>query len=110
MQPLELATPAERQEMISKKNETVQFFREMEARIKQKIADAAQQEQEEGDILYESPIYREDSREDGIARMRFNSAASGDGNHVVSVQGRARMGSLSGPPSRRVRTISTMDG
>lgn len=39
--PMELATPKEREKMLQKKNEQLEFFAEMEANIKRKIKEAA---------------------------------------------------------------------
>eukprot|EP01031_Cornospumella_fuschlensis_P032098 gene32098-38817_t len=118
--PLELATPEEKRIMIVKRDETLQFFREMEANIKRKIAQAKEREEREAkgfaagddsnpkDILY----YAADAKDDApTGRVRFLSGDEGSGakaDLLNGYEGRARMNSFGGPP-RRVRTISTMD-
>lgn len=104
--------------MIAKKNETIEFFREMEQNIYRKLQQAKEIDERRaaGEIIDDNILY-EDFPEDGT-RCRFNSAASTDGRGggLVSMHssdnmagGRARVGSVSGGPPRRVRTISTMD-
>jgi hypothetical protein len=109
---LELASPEERDSMIKKKKETIQFFREMEANIREKIQRARYEEMLRASVEYSSAdiIYRDDSRE-FTERGRLNSQGSNDGNRSLagSWEGRSRLNSFGSAP-RRVRTISTMDG
>ena len=117
-QPLELATPEERREMINKKNETLNFFREMERNIKLRILRAREYEdQMKSHGFYsldeDAPalIFDDDCKEDrDIQRVRFNSTSSNDGGKGMAVGNRQRLGSFGQLPPRRVRTISTMDG
>lgn len=99
--------------MIAKKNETIEFFREMEQNIYHKIQLARElDERRAAGEICDDIIYEDFSQEDG-ARGRFNSAASSEGTRgLVSLhptEGRPRVGSITGGPPRRIRTISTMD-
>lgn len=111
--PLELATPEERVIMLQKKQETLDFFREMEANIRYRIKKAEEAEAQGDDYqMSYSPhdiiYYRDDSKEATTpGRDRFNSSGSWDAKGGLLPEGRPRMNSL---VSRRVRTISTMDG
>jgi hypothetical protein len=99
--------------MIAKKNETIEFFREMEQNIYHKIQLARElDERRAAGEICDDIIYEDFSQEDGT-RGRFNSAASSEGTRgLVSLhptEGRPRVGSITGGPPRRIRTISTMD-
>jgi hypothetical protein len=115
--------------MIKKRNDTLQFFREMEHNIKMKIERARQQEEDEklldyyygedadGDINEDGALLFMDEKEEReLQRGRFNSASSFDSNGGMGGNGRGSMGSrsrlnsFSGAQTRRIRTISTMDG
>ncbi len=112
---MELASPEERREMIQKRNDTLQFFRDMEYNIKMKIEKAREEEENQKllDYYYDDDkdggdnlLFMDEKEERELQRVRFNSASSFDGKNG----GRSRVNSVSGAPPRRVRTISTMDG
>lgn len=93
--------------MIRSRQETINFFRDMESNIKQKI-ELAREMEEQNKLLGcydddQEPLYFDEREERDIQRVRFNSASSHDGR-------RSRLNSFSGAPQRRVRTISTLDG
>ena len=105
--------------MLQKKKETLDFFHEMEQNIKNKIQKAQELEEKyrgDPDVMYElssSPsdllFYREDSKDGTSGRDRLNSAGSNEGKLSGSYEGgRGRLNSY--VSTRRVRTISTMDG
>lgn len=97
--------------MIAKKNETIQFFREMEQNIMNKIERARECELN-GEDYSDDEILYDDYEEAPGTRARFNSAASSEGTRglvSVAMEGRSRLGSFGAAPQRRVRTISTMD-
>lgn len=107
--------------MIQKKKETLEFFREMENNIRYRIQRAKDLE-EKGDINYDFDLsigsasdnilyYRDDSKETTTpgGRERFNSLGDeGKSYYGQNEGGRGRLNSYVN--SRRVRTISTMDG
>jgi hypothetical protein len=99
--------------MIAKKNETIDFFREMERNIYRKLQQAREiDERRAAGEIVDDILYEDFLPEDGT-RGRFNSAASSEGTRgLVSLhqsESRPRVGSISGGPPRRIRTISTMD-
>ena len=102
--------------MIQKKKETIQFFREMENNIRNKIHQARYEETARSGDYYGNGsaeiIYREDSKDHMEQRGRLNSNGSNDGNRSLagSWEGRGRLNSFGSLPQRRVRTISTIDG
>lgn len=111
--------------MIAKREETLQFFREMEHNIKAKIARALEEEERRNNRANGSPdfkhtvsfdetgprdviYYQADSKEDQPGRVRFLSRDDSAKDLLSGFEGRQRMNSFGGP-ARRVRTISTMD-
>jgi hypothetical protein len=102
--------------MITLRNETLAFFREMEYNIKHKIAVAREEEEQAKLMGYyylddldekggEPLLFMDEKDERDVQRVRFNSYSSVDGK-----SGRSRLNSFSNGPPRRIRTISTMDG
>lgn len=104
--------------MLQKKQETLDFFHEMEQNIKNKIIKAKEIEEKchgDTELMYElssspsDPLYfREDSKDGVSGRERLNSTGSNEGKLAGSYEGRSRLNSY--VSTRRVRTISTMDG
>jgi hypothetical protein len=114
--------------MLKKKQETLDFFHEMESNIRYRIQKAKEEELNQskadpyGEGSYElssSPseiLYYRDEAKDSTSsgRYRFNSQDSTEGKNYPnpdgsgSSGGRTRLNTFVN--TRRVRTISTMDG
>lgn len=85
--------------MTRKRNETLEFFRDMEANIKKRIREAREKE--------EAEVYR--TRSESKLSGSYESRCPISELDSSSEYSRPRLGSTSGA-TRRIRTISSIDG